>query len=348
MKRMSRQRFYQIVSQFSQKKMIVLGDVMLDEWVWGKVNRISPEAPVPVVEVNYRSFTAGGASNVATNLRSLGAEVTVLGVIGKDQPGKVLLKELALRDIDTSGLLAVADRPTTLKTRIIAHNQQVVRADLEETRKLEKGATRKLVNLLRQVCEDAHALIVSDYNKGVITKDLLAEALSIARKRSILIVAGPKPANIFLFHGVELVALNQTEASRVTGMNISDEDILCRVGEWFFDNLHCKAVLITRGEAGMSLFESGGHISHIPAVASEVYDVSGAGDTVLGLLSLALVCGANYNEAAELSNYAAGVVVRKVGTATIAVEELEQFYNERKDKVSTSAGRAYSKVKKGK
>ncbi|MCL5036609.1 MAG: D-glycero-beta-D-manno-heptose-7-phosphate kinase [Chloroflexi bacterium] len=313
--------FKHIIDKFTKKKILVVGDCMLDEWLWGEVSRISPEAPVPVVEVTRRTYTPGGAANVVNNLCSLGAEVSMAGIIGKDDSGALLASELKSRGVNTKSMLAVNARPTTTKTRIVAHHQQVCRADMETREEIDEKLSNKIIESL----EGGHrfdAVLVSDYGKGVINKVLMKGLVKYAKDNKTILTGGPKPENIRLFKKFNIVSLNEKEADSATGILIKNGDTLGLVGEKLLSELGCEAVLVTRGEHGMSLFVNDGSIRHIPALSSEVYDVSGAGDTVLATLTLALACGANLYQAVQLSNFAAAVVVRKIGTATLTVEEL--------------------------
>lgn len=322
-------RYYKIIESFKNKHILVVGDCMLDEWLWGKVRRISPEAPVPVVEVSYRTFTPGGAANVANNLSSLGATVTMAGVVGKDEAGRKLKDELKEKGIKTTGLIEDPGRPTTLKTRIIAHSQQVVRADHESNEKLSTEVQKKFIAHIHESMNHFDAIIFSDYNKGIISKDLIKSILEETKGKNIIVTAGPKPENIGYFHGIDIVALNELEAGLATGITIENGESLCSAGEAIIQDLACKGVLITRGEHGMSIFTKTGEIHHVPSIASEVYDVSGAGDTVISVLTLAHAAGASIFDSAILSNHAAAVVVKKVGTATLTPEELIASIKER-------------------
>jgi D-glycero-beta-D-manno-heptose-7-phosphate kinase len=312
-----------IIDKFSRQKILVVGDCMLDEWIWGKVKRISPEAPVPVVEVLNRNYTPGGAANVVSNIRTLGAQAKILGVVGEDESAKILKRLLRKEGVDICGLVTDPSRPTTTKTRIIAHSQQVCRTDFEKKHTLAKDI---LSQILQKVMEssDYQAILVSDYGKGVVCEELNTALAEAAGKKKILLIGGPKPDNILSFKGFDLISLNESEASSASNINIENGDSINNVGEWLFSNLNCKALLITRGASGMSFFNNKGDIQHIPAYASQVYDVSGAGDTVIAVLTLALACGADLRTSIILSNYAASVVVRKVGTATLTPEELRE------------------------
>lgn len=322
---MNKKTFYKIVNQFRNKRCVVIGDVMIDEWIWGNVSRISPEAPVPVVDVTKRTFTAGGASNVAANLRTLGAQVSVLGVVGKDEPGRILRRELKRHKVATHGLLSFDDRPTTQKTRIIAHSQQVVRADFEQRSQLNGSFLRRFLLHLRQDLNSADLVVISDYGKGVVTDGVLSAAKKMLKNMRIPLVVGPKPEAVQFCKDVTALTLNQRESSIAAGHIIKDKKSLDYVGKTLLANTGSEAVLITRGEAGMSLFMKDESAKHLPAHASQVYDVSGAGDTVLAVFSLALASGSDWACAMELANLAAAVVVRKVGTATAEIAEIEEL-----------------------
>ncbi len=324
-------RAMEILSLFSGKKILVLGDCMLDHWIWGKVRRISPEAPVPVVEVEKHTYTLGGAANVVNNLRSLGASVSFAGVIGTDREGRILKAEMQDLKVATDGLFADPARPTTLKTRIIAHHQQVVRADFERRGSLSSSLNGKLAAYVRKNLKSFDGLLISDYNKGVISRELMEKIIPDLSRSSVIGTANPKPENIPMMKGLDLVALNESEAGSATGLSINgDESVLSLAGRKLIADLGCGAVLITRGENGISLFEGRKSVRLIPALATEVYDVSGAGDTVISTVTLALAAGADCLEATRLANHAAAVVVRKVGTATVTSGEIMNSVREKK------------------
>lgn len=313
-----------VINNFCKKRILVLGDLMMDHWVWGKVNRISPEAPVPIVEVDSYSYTPGGAANVVNNLCSLGAKVSLIGIVGKDFIGKKLKRDLKTQGVDVKGIFYDSNRPTTLKTRIIAHSQQVVRADYEKKERLSKEIIKTLIHHIDGDLKNYDALLISDYNKGVINADLLSEVLNLSRQYALKVIAGPKPENLKYFTGINLITLNQKEASLAVGFELKKEKDLIQAGEKILRDLNLEGILITRGESGMSLFERDGKVYHVPALASEVYDVSGAGDTALSVLTLALISGASFYQATLLSNQAAAIVVKKVGTAVVTAKELEE------------------------
>jgi D-glycero-beta-D-manno-heptose-7-phosphate kinase len=304
------------------RRVIVLGDVMLDEFVWGRVARISPEAPVPVVEVTDESFHLGGAGNVAASIRALGGKAALAGVVGADAAGERVRRALIAAGVEAQLVLVSPDRPTTVKTRIIAHSQQVVRADREDASDISGEAVDALVAGLRGEIGSADALVLSDYQKGVVTPALLRRVLPIARRRRRPVLVDPKLRHFRSYRGVTVVTPNQLEAEQATGLRLREPEDLEAAGRRILSLLGCRAALVTRGEQGMSLFERGRPSLHVPAAAREVFDVTGAGDSVIATLALALAAGASLPEAASVANAAAGVVVGKVGTAQASPDEV--------------------------
>jgi D-glycero-beta-D-manno-heptose-7-phosphate kinase len=312
------------IDAFPRARVLVVGDVVLDHYIWGNVSRVSPEAPVPVVNVARESMLLGGATNVVQNIHALGGSADVCGVIGRDEAGRQLLQLLREQGISTNGLHIEQDRPTTIKTRIIAHNQQVVRFDRETKAAVDADTRRRLFDYVRRRADEGlDAIVLSDYCKGVVTKDLVREIVRLARKKRLLVAVDPKVSHFDMYTGVSILTPNVNEASVGSRIAIEDERSLLRAGALLLKRLKCAAVLITRGEQGMSLFEHGGRVTHIPTVAREVFDVTGAGDTVIGALTLAMSVGANMTNAAKLSNYAAGIVVGIVGTAVVSPSQLK-------------------------
>lgn len=301
---------------------VVIGDIMLDRFVWGRVSRISPEAPVPVVEVEREDHHIGGAANVARNLVSLGAAPVLIGVLGKDEAAEQLREALRERGLTDDAVVTDASRRTTVKTRIIAHSQQMVRADWESTDDVDEPIENLLLEAFERALPRAGAVVLSDYAKGTLTPRVIAKAIELARAHNVPVLADPKVRRYRLYRGIRLLTPNLGEAERFTGIAVhTDADILA-AAESLLKELACDAVLITRGEQGMSLFEKGSAPLHIPTFAREVYDVTGAGDTVIATASLALATGATLARAAELANRAAGIVVGKLGTAVVLPEEL--------------------------
>ncbi len=319
---MAKKKLREIIERFSSARILTVGDLMLDEFVWGKVSRISPEAPIPVVRVISETAIPGGAANVAANLSSLGADVNLTGIIGDDVEARILKRELRVRGVASSGLIVDKSRPTTLKRRIIADNQQVVRMDREEVGEIHTALIEKIIDYCMSVIPDVDGIVISDYGKGAVTKKLVQELRKFKEGKHLPIAVDPKTSHFGTYSWVAVITPNKREVEENQHMLIENEKMLVKAGRNLLRELGCSAILITRGEGGMSLFEKNGSITHIPTVAREVYDVTGAGDTVTCTLALSLSCGATMKEAAIISNYAAGVVVGKRGTATVTREEL--------------------------
>jgi D-glycero-beta-D-manno-heptose-7-phosphate kinase len=320
---MNNQDLLPFIPKLKNSRVLVIGDVMIDEYIWGNVSRISPEAPVPVVNVTSESLRLGGAGNVVNNIHSLGAKVWLCGLVGNDDMGRKIIHDLRKMGVDTRGVIVEADRVTTVKTRIIAQHQQVVRYDREVVRPIQPDSIRQIISLLDDHLNELDAVLISDYAKGVVCEALVREVGSTTRKAGKILAVDPKVKNVPLFDGVTIITPNHYEAGEAAGRWVrSDEDLLA-VGQTLLDRLHAQSVLITRGEKGMTLFDKNGDITHIPTVAKEVFDVTGAGDTVISVLTMAMAIGASSREAAMLSNYAAGIVVGEVGTATLKTVDLE-------------------------
>lgn len=322
----SKRRAFELIDKFPSAHVLVVGDIMVDHFIWGKVKRISPEAPVPVVEVEEDDIMLGGSANVMNNIRSLDGKVYGIGVVGADEMGEKIIGELKKREIDTQGVLIEPGRPTTIKTRIVAHGQQVVRFDRESTKEIKRSCTEKMLARIESLVPYINIIIVSDYNKGVVTRELIAGIKKLIAHTDVMVCVDPKKADFSFYQGVHVITPNHHEAERATGIEISNHRSLNRVGEELLKRFSFKAALITRGERGMSLFEQGASTVHteFPADAREVFDVTGAGDTAIGTFALAIASGANLKEAAFLANKAAGVVVGKTGTATVSRRELKR------------------------
>jgi len=323
MPQLSKQRAQELIGAMRDRKIVVLGDVMLDEFVWGDVTRISPEAPVPVVDIRRESVHLGGAANVLANVIALGAKGCVVGVIGNDSAGERL--RASLKDTSPSQpddyLVVDADRPSTTKTRIIAHNQLVVRADREQRRPVNGATEKGIVSALTQALQDADALVISDYDKGVVTPQILGEILPSAYAR-LPVLIDPKIRNFSHYSPASLITPNHHEALRMTNLEEDSDEGLHQAARLIREKLGCDAVLITRGDRGIMLLEGKNDPVFVATAAREVYDVTGAGDTVIATLAAALAAGATMLEAANLANHAAGIVVGKVGTATASADEL--------------------------
>jgi D-beta-D-heptose 7-phosphate kinase/D-beta-D-heptose 1-phosphate adenosyltransferase len=330
MSQLTKTRAAEILQNLRDRYVVVLGDVMLDEFVWGDVTRISPEAPVPVVDVRRESMHLGGAANVLANLVALGARGSVVGVVGNDIAGRKL--QTGLRDLGVQDqyLLVDESRPSTTKTRIIAHSQLVVRADRESRSPVTGKLEEKIVSSLKDALKQADAFVVSDYDKGVVTPSILREILPVAYEQ-VPVLVDPKLRNFNSYRPATLVTPNHLEALRMSGSEDHSDDGSHHAAKVIREKLGCDAVLITRGDRGMMLLEGDGQPVFVETAAREVYDVTGAGDTVIATLAGALATGATMLEAATLANHAAGIVVGKVGTATASAEELLQTFaaNER-------------------
>jgi len=328
-----------ILDTFPRRKILVIGDLMLDEFLWGKVTRISPEAPVPVVDIQRRASYPGGAANVARNLASLGAQAGLAGVIGEDVPGQQLVQLLSSGGIATGSIRKTSLRPTTHKTRVCAitrqlhdyleieDQQQIVRVDEESRAPLDPDSREWLFNRLRTEISTHDAVIIEDYAKGLIDQELVTLVIEEAKKHGKIVAIDPNPNNPFDWSGGTVLKPNRKEAFQSVGMPFStDEEATLRAGAMLQKRHNVKYVLITLGEAGMLLLEQGQKPYHTPTRAQDVFDVSGAGDTAIAAFTLALAAGATGIEAAEIANHAAGVVVGKLGTATLTVAELRDMF----------------------
>jgi rfaE bifunctional protein kinase chain/domain len=305
-----------LTDNFAGKKIGVIGDFILDRYVFGDVERISPEAPIPVVVVSDELFSLGGAGNVANNIAALGGEVFALGLLGEDEAGEQLLDELRKRHIDTSGIIRNGRKHTTQKMRVVARGQHIVRVDKEDREHIDKRTENKLSDFLRDNIDDWDCLAISDYAKGVVTQSLAQRVISISNERKVISIGDTKPAHAAFFKNVYLLTPNLKEAKEIAGI-----DDATKAGKKIQKQLNSN-VLITEGSRGMTLFQKHSML-HFPTKAQEVFDVAGAGDTVVAGMALSLAAGANLEEAAIVANHAAGIVVGKIGTATISVEELK-------------------------
>lgn len=317
----SNQQLQKVVQQFSDQPILVVGDLMLDRYVWGRVERISPEAPVPVVEVVKETVHLGGAANVAYNLAVLKARPLLVGVVGRDEAGDRLVEELHRQEISSEGIVRDKGRSTTIKTRIIAHNQQVCRTDREDKTPLSQGTVDQIRSAYQPLLEQAKGMIISDYAKGACSAPLVVDLIQEARQAKKFLAVDPKAGDFSVYRGASIVTPNKKEAVRASGVEIVDEASFIQAGEKLLEVTASDYLLITRGEEGMTLFDGKEH-SHIPTVAREVFDVSGAGDTVIASLTLAVAAGASIRDAAILANHAAGVAVGKLGTAAASGEEI--------------------------
>jgi len=314
--------YEKILKTFQTTSVLVIGDMILDRYIWGNVTRISPEAPVPIVEVTHENFLLGGAANVAHNIISLGGSATIAGLAGNDRGGDILARILEEKGILFEGVLR-SSRPTTLKTRVIAHSQQVVRFDREDRDKVEGKTLRNLLSYVRGAIGEHDAVIISDYRKGVVSSELVREVIKVAKAKKTFVSVDPKVGHFHCYKNVSLITPNVFEASLASGIEIRDERSLLNAGRMLLRKIPCDSVLITRGEHGMSLFRKN-RVVHIPTAAKNVYDVTGAGDTVIAAFTLSRAAGASMEDSAVIANHAAGIVVAEVGTAVATPDQLRK------------------------
>jgi D-beta-D-heptose 7-phosphate kinase/D-beta-D-heptose 1-phosphate adenosyltransferase len=318
------------IDRFPLSKIMVIGDIILDEYVWGDVARISPEAPVPVVEVTSETIRLGGATNVLNNINSLGGKCIICGVVGDDEWGKYLIDKIGDLGISTEGVIVDKTRQTSIKTRIVARNQQVVRYDRETKRTIDHAIMRRLMKIVEKHLDSINAIIISDYCKGVVSSHMIKAIEEMVSGSDVIVAVDPKPENFRYYRGVDIITPNHHEAAAFCGFKINDDESLVCAGEYILDKLKCRSVLITQGKEGMTLFESGTEPCHIPTVAQKVFDVSGAGDTVISTLSLGIASGMTKESAALISNFASGIVVGEVGTSTVTARQLKEAIKSRK------------------
>jgi len=321
--RLSLTRRAELIGKFADRSLLVVGDLMVDEYLYGSARRISQEGPVMVIEVVSDEFKPGGAANVANNLRSLGASVAIAGVVGDDSIAGVLRAGLSDWKIDVSGIVTDATRPTTRKTRIVAQSQQVIRVDREKTIPISGEVSRKLISHIERLLPQVDGVLLSDYRKGVLSEHDTQAICDLARAAGKPVITNPKPASARWLRGARVISLNQVEAEELAGLPLPDDaDSLRRFGEQIAQSLGAATLLVTRGSKGLCLWLQNGEHHQIPAHVVEVADIAGAGDTTIGTMALALTCGATDVEAAELANLAGACVVRKHGVATITPDEL--------------------------
>jgi len=314
-----------IIEQFKNKKILVIGDIMLDKYIWGDVSRISPEAPVQVVNVVKESYAPGGAANVANNIAALNAKSFMVGVVGKDLTKNQLIEELEKRNIDVSGLIEDENKRTIRKVRVFGRNQQLLRFDYEKKGYVDIKTENNIYNFVSKILDEIDTIIISDYAKGTITKNLMEKFIALCKEKNKIIIVDPKPKHKDFYKNATLITPNHKEALEMTGFaeeETSETDIE-NMGKKLLEELN-STVLITKGEKGMSLFEKDGKTTNIQTFAKEIYDIVGAGDTSVATLAIALASGATFEEAANIANHAAGITVGKIGTSTVNIEELKK------------------------
>ena len=311
------------INKFPRTRILVVGDIILDEYIWGDVSRISPEAPVPVVNIMDETRRLGGAANVLNNIVSLGGQAVLCGVVGNDESGRYLNEQIETLGVTTEGIIIDQNRCTSVKTRVIAHNQQVVRFDRENRNPVEPASFKKLIKAVKDNLKQIDAIIIADYGKGVVSSKLIVDIKKLISGRDIILAVDPKTENFKYYKEIDIITPNHHEAGSFCRFDITDEGSLIRAGNYILEKIKCKSVLITQGKDGMTLFEAGSNPCHIPTVARKVFDVSGAGDTVISALSMGLASGMSRQSAAIISNFASGIVVGEVGTSTVSAEDLK-------------------------
>lgn len=323
--KMVNEKLLKIIEKFRQKKILIIGDIMLDKYIWGDVTRISPEAPVQVVNVIKENYAPGGAANVANNISALGKKTYIVGITGNDPIKDILISELKKRKINVEGIFTDDSKVTIQKVRVFARNQQLLRFDYEKKGYLKDKTEKEILIFINNLFNDIDAIAISDYSKGVITENLMIHLTQLCAKRNKVIVVDPKPCHKEFYRGSTLISPNHKEAIEMAGLAIEENnnENINKIGKKLIETLETN-ILITRGEKGMSLFEKNGQIIHIPTYAKEVFDIIGAGDTVVASLTLALASGATLKEAAIIANHAAGITVGKIGTTTVTYEELKK------------------------
>jgi D-beta-D-heptose 7-phosphate kinase / D-beta-D-heptose 1-phosphate adenosyltransferase len=321
-------KFKNFFDNKKRPKVLVIGDLILDEYLWGGVTRISPEAPVPILETKSENLSLGGAANVANNLAALGCEVYLVGALGQDEKGDRLLELIQERGVHTEGIFRFVHRPTTSKMRIIAHNQQILRIDKEDNRPITEETEKKIIDFTNQTLPKMDGVICSDYQKGVLTEKVIKNLMHRAQNAQKSVIVDPKSSDFSLYKGATVLTPNEKEFERSVPIKINSKEDLERAAEYLLTLTRAEALLVTRGKDGMALYKNKDQPVAIPTVAKEVYDVTGAGDTVVSVFGMAVFVGFNFQEAAWLSNMAASIVVGKVGTAVVTLNEINEFLQE--------------------
>ena len=309
-------------------RIMVIGDLILDEYIWGSVSRISPEAPVPILETKSENLTLGGAANVANNLVAIGCEVHLVGAIGNDEKGDKLLSLIEEKKISSKGIFRFVYRPTTSKIRVIGHNQQILRIDKEDNRPITEETENKIIKFINKTLPDMDIVICSDYRKGILTEKVFSATTHRANNSKKRVLVDPKSSNFELYRGATIITPNQFEVEEAVPIKIQDKIDLDRAAEYLLNLTHAEVILITRGKDGMTLYPNKEKPIDIPTQAKEVFDVTGAGDTVVSILAMALAIGFNYQDSAWLSNMAASIVVGKIGTAVVTLPEIDEYLHD--------------------
>lgn len=314
------------LNKFSKIKVLVVGDIMIDQYWWGRVDRISPEAPVPVVQVSKKSYAAGGAANVAANIVGLGAEPILVGIVGTDSEGENLLNLLEKNHTKTENIYISQYRPTTVKTRIIANNQQVVRIDQEKVASLNKNEKDFLIKSFDKLITKVDIVLISDYAKGIFSEDICSRLITKAVAKGKLTIVDPKGKNYQKYKNATVLTPNQKEALEANNLEFNGEDSIQKAGNLLLSELNLECLIITRGKDGMTLFQKNKDYKNLNASARKVFDVTGAGDTVIATLATAIGAGLDFQFAARIANFAAGKVVEQVGTSIIKIEDIQKDF----------------------
>ncbi len=318
-----KQKLLKILENFRNKKILVIGDIMLDKYIWGEVSRISPEAPVQVVNAIKETFDAGGAANVANNVSALSGKAFMVGIAGNDESKNILLDELKKKEVNTDGIFIDNEKPTIQKIRIMGRGQQLLRVDYEKKEHVHQSIESSIIKFLQQNIKKIDVVVISDYAKGVITEEIVNAIVKSAKDQNKPVIVDPKPKHMGIYSNVTLITPNNAEASEMSGIEDESDESVVEMGKKLMKYLNTN-VLVTRGEKGMSLFEKNGSITSVPAKAKEVYSIIGAGDTVVATIALALASGADFKEASMLANIAAGIKVGKIGTASVSIDEIKK------------------------
>jgi len=320
-----KEKFKNFLDSDHRPRLLVIGDLILDEYIWGAVSRISPEAPVPILETKSENLTLGGAANVANNLVALGCEVHLVGAIGQDEKGDKLLTLIEEKGISSKGIFRFVHRPTTSKIRVVAHNQQVLRIDKEDNRPITEETENRIIKYINKALPDMDIVICSDYRKGILTEKVFNAVSHRAKNSKKRVIVDPKSSDFELYKGATVITPNQFEVEKAVPIKIQDKIDLNRAAEYLLNLTHAEVLLITRGKDGMTLYPNKAKPVDIPTQAKEVFDVTGAGDTVVSVLAMALAVGFNPEDSAWLSNMAASIVVGKVGTAVVTLNEINEY-----------------------
>ena len=323
-----KEKFKNFLDSDHRPRLLVIGDLILDEYIWGAVSRISPEAPVPILETKSENLTLGGAANVANNLVALGCEVHLVGAIGQDEKGDKLLTLIEEKGISSKGIFRFVHRPTTSKIRVVAHNQQVLRIDKEDNRPITEETENRIIKYINKALPDMDIVICSDYRKGILTEKVFSAVSHRAKNSKKRVIVDPKSSDFELYKGATVITPNQFEVEKAVPIKIQDKIDLDRAAEYLLNLTHAEVLLITRGKDGMTLYPNKAKPVDIPTQAKEVFDVTGAGDTVVSVLAMALAVGFNPEDSAWLSNMAASIVVGKVGTAVVTLNEINEYLQE--------------------